>query len=275
MPRIRQVLAGILLCCGASSVDGAAAQGEEVRHAVQVGEVTLSYRVVGHGEPLLLLHYFGGCGEVWTPFIERLSGRYRLIVPDLRGHGRTTNPSGRFRHDEAATDILGLLDHLGLDRVRAIGLSSGGMTLLHVATREPERLTAMVLVGATSHFPAPARRIMAQSHPDSLTVDAFAEWSTCSTRGDVQTRATLMQFHGMKDSYDDMDFTGPRLGTIRARTLVVHGDRDEFFPVEIAVGMYEAIPQAALWVVPGGGHLPIFGDRAEAFVQEVLAFLER
>jgi len=99
-------------------------------------------------------------------------------------------------------------------------------------------------------------------------------WSTCSSRGDEQTREVLRQFNALKDNYDDMNFTEPYLSTITARTLIVHGDRDEFFPIHFAVGMYRAIPDAALWIIPNGGHVPILGELAPAFQDEALAFLE-
>jgi pimeloyl-ACP methyl ester carboxylesterase len=92
------------------------------------------------------------------------------------------------------------------------------------------------------------------------------------TRGDEQIRALRRQFHAFKDSYDDMNFTGPFLSTITARTLIVHGDRDEFFPVNIPVEMYQSIPRAALWIVPNGGHVPI-QDPTMPFLPRALEFL--
>jgi pimeloyl-ACP methyl ester carboxylesterase len=74
-------------------------------------------------------------------------------------------------------------------------------------------------------------------------------------------------------STDDMGFTPASLAAITARTLIVYGDRDPLYPVEIGVAMYRAIRGASLWVVPGGGHGPIFGDRAPAFAGEARAFL--
>jgi pimeloyl-ACP methyl ester carboxylesterase len=70
-----------------------------------------------------------------------------------------------------------------------------------------------------------------------------------------------------------MNFTPPLLSTITARTLIVHGDRDPFYPVSLPVEMYAAIPRSYLWVVPNGGHGPIFGEMTESFVKGVLAFL--
>ena len=234
--------------------------------------VQIYYEAAGEGPPLLLLHYFGGCPQSWQPHTEQFAQHYRLIIPDLREHGRSTNPSGQFTHRQAALDVFALLDELGIERVRAMGMSSGGMTLLHVATQQPERAEAMVLIGATSHFPEQARAIMRQALPDSMAATELEEWGACSSRGAVQTREVIRQFHRMKNSYDDMNFTAPYLSMITAQTLIVHGDCDEFFPVRIPAEMYAAIPEAYLWTIPNGGHIPIFGEQAEAFRDRALAF---
>jgi pimeloyl-ACP methyl ester carboxylesterase len=91
--------------------------------------------------------------------------------------------------------------------------------------------------------------------------------------GDDQIRALWAQGKAFKDSYDDMNFTAPFLSTITARTLIVHGDRDPFYPVNIALEMYAAIPRSYLWIVPNGGHGPISGDSAKAFVENATRFL--
>jgi len=81
------------------------------------------------------------------------------------------------------------------------------------------------------------------------------------------------QMRGLKDSHDDMAFTPPLLATITARTLIVHGDRDPLYPVELALEMYRSIPSSALWVVPNGGHGPIFGALAAPFVDTAIGYL--
>ena len=249
------------------------AQDSRVGNTRSVNGIQVYYEVVGEGPPLLLLHFFGGCAQNWQPYTEQLAQHYQLIIPDLRGHGRSTNPTGQFTHRQAALDIFALLDELEIERIKAVGMSSGGMTLLHMATQQPERVESMVLIGATSHFPPSARAIMQRAVPDSMSTAELAEWDACSSRGEAQTRAVVGQFHRMKDSYDDMNFTAPYLSTITARTLIVHGDRDEFFPVNIPIEMYQAIPEAYLWIVPGGGHIPIFGEQAEDFSDKALTFL--
>jgi len=241
---------------------------------VPVNGFDMYFEERGDGAPLLLLHGGSGIGADWKHvFTDGDPAGFRVIVPDLRGHGRSTNPSGVFTFRQVAKDVLALLDHLGVQRASAIGLSAGAKTLLHVATQQRDRVDAMVLVSATPRFPDEARAAMAQ-----LSVDAFsdAEWTMHRQRhvhGDDQIRLLFAQMRGLKDDDTDMAFTPAQLATITARTLIVHGDRDPLYPVELALEMYRAIQKSALWVVPGGEHGPIFGARAKAFRETAHAFL--
>jgi len=91
--------------------------------------------------------------------------------------------------------------------------------------------------------------------------------------GDAQLQQLFAMARGFADSYDDVSFTQPHLATIGAETLIVFGDRDPLYPVSLAFELYRAIPKAYLWVVPNGGHGPIFGDAAAQFGSTVLRFL--
>jgi len=269
-----------LSCWGAAIVVHCAAAQELPQPAgktVAVNGMQMYYEVHGSGRPLVLLHGFSMSGDWgWGKFLPAFSKQYQVIVPDLRGHGRSTNPSGEFTHRQSALDVYALLDHLKIERFSAMGISTGGMTLLHMATKQPDRVEAMVLIGATHYFPEQARQIMRTTTEDAH--QKMREWwgfehmSKYHFHGEQQIRQLRRQFHGFKDSYDDMNFTRPYLATIKARTLIVHGDRDEFFPVEIPVEMYQCIPQAALWIIPNGGHVPI-NDHHEAFVATAERFL--
>ena len=141
---------GFWVLCLSISLSQASAQVRPPGTMVRVNDIDMHFQTLGSGEPLLLLHGFGGCGDDWRPFSQALAKQFQVIVPDLRGHGWSTNPAKTFSHRQSAADVLALIDHLALKRVRAMGISTGGMTLLHMATRQPERIDAMVLIGATS-----------------------------------------------------------------------------------------------------------------------------
>jgi len=70
-----------------------------------------------------------------------------------------------------------------------------------------------------------------------------------------------------------MNFTPPYLAAIQARTLIVQGDRDPLYPVELSVEMAKSIPQGSLWVIANGGHCPVFGEKWGDFLQTAADFL--
>ena len=238
-----------------------------------INDIEMYYEIRGEGEPLVLLHGGGGVGANWELIFNEPPAGYRLMIPDLRGHGRSTNPSNRFTFKQVALDVFALLDHLGIERFKAIGLSLGAKTLLHMATQQPNRVEAMVLVSATPYFPEQARALMRQLSSDNHSDAEWEQMRQWHKHGDEQIKQLWTLMSALKDSYDDMNFTPPYLSTITARTLIVHGDRDPLYPVSLALEMYQAIPGSYLWVVPNGGHGPIFGDLTARFVETSLAFL--
>jgi pimeloyl-ACP methyl ester carboxylesterase len=95
--------------------------------SVKLKDIEMYYETEGTGEPLLLLHGGGGCQEHWIHAgRDQFVREYALIKPDSRGHGRSTNPGKTITHRQCALDTLALLDHLGIRKCRAIGLSMGG-----------------------------------------------------------------------------------------------------------------------------------------------------
>lgn len=243
--------------------------------SVNVNGLQLFYRDTGEGEPLLLLHGFTGCGDDWQHVFAKPIEGYRVIAPDLRGHGRSTNPSGTFLFKDVARDIFDMLDAIGIDRVTAIGMSAGANTLLHMATGQPSRIDAMIHISGTPRFPDQARAIMKTMTEEARSPAEWAEMRGRHHHGDDQIRALWRHVREFADDRDDMNFDAATLSAITARTLIVHGDRDPLYPVELAVELYRAIPHSTLWVVPNGGHGPIFGEQAAPFVATAAAFLLR
>lgn len=234
------------------------------------------YEVRGEGEPLLLLHGGMGIGGDWRHVFAVNPDGYRVIVPDLRGHGRSTNPAKSFTFRQCAQDVLALLDHLHVTRTKAIGMSMGAKTMLHVATMQPERVEAMVLVSATPHFPPQLREEAAKYTREAfenLTEDERNFLRKRHVHGDEQILALYEMTRSFATSHDDMAFTKERLGGITARTLIVHGDRDPLYPVEMAIELFRGIAGSSLWIVSNAGHGPVFGAMAQPFAAAALAHL--
>jgi pimeloyl-ACP methyl ester carboxylesterase len=242
-------------------------------HTVSLPDIELQYVRAGRGAPLLLLHGFTGCSSDWQHAAgDTLAAAYTLLMPDARGHGGSSNPLGTITHRQCARDMLAFLDALGVQQCRAIGVSMGGNVLLHMARLAPARISAMVLVSATMYFPEQAREIMRQL-PMEPAPEQWASLRARHPQGDAQIRALWRAQRALADDVDDMSFTPAQLSEIRARALVVYGDRDPLYSIQMGVDMFRALPHGQLYVVPNGGHAPVFLEAAEPFVRASLAFL--
>ena len=243
-------------------------------HFADLNRTRIYYEDHGSGEPLLLLHNFGSTASQWKTYIDEWAPRYRVIAWDMRGHGRSTNPSSSdvFLHAEAARDLLALMDNLGIRRARAMGGSSGGITLLYAATMAPERFEALVLVGAQIYYSEAVRKwIVTHGHWEK---DPDVMKRLAQRHGESRGLQVAQQFWRFRTLYDDPAFTPDKLATISARTLIVHGDND-FVPITQALEMHRSIPSARLWIVPNGGHLPYTAQENHVdFVRRVTEFLE-
>jgi pimeloyl-ACP methyl ester carboxylesterase len=240
---------------------------------LSVNGIDLHWHETGDGEPLLFLHGGMGCGADWRHIFQDGLADYRVIAPDLRGHGATANPSGQFTFRQCARDVLALLGHLRLARVKAIGISGGGIVLLHMATTDPSSIASMVVVSAPPYFPSEARAVMRQFSEAALGEAEMARMRAVHVHGEAQIQQLVGMVRSFADFYDDVNFTPPYLATITADTLIVFGDRDSLYPVSLAFELHRAIPRSRLWVVPNGAHGPVFGAAAPPFVATALAFL--
>ena len=241
-------------------------------NTVPINGFQMYYETVGEGEPLLLVHGWSGNVDYFAPLLEELSSHYRLIIPELRGHGRSTNPDGTFTIEQTASDVSALLEHLGLDGVRALGASAGGLTLLRMALDDPNALDMMILVGVGTHFPEACRTSMAATDADNFAPQWWEIMRDRHARGDSQIRELAAYLRGLGTVEEGVGFTTDMLALVQARTLIVQGDSDWCFPPPLVAEMKQAIPEAALWVIPNGEHVPILGSRAPLFLEMALAF---
>ncbi len=252
---------------------GALAESTSTAQTVPINGMEMYYETIGEGPPMVLLHGFMRSCRAYDPFVDEFARSYQLIIPDLRGHGRSTNPSGEFTMRRSAEDILALLDMLEIDRIKAIGISAGAVTLLHIATQQPQRIEAMVLIGSGIYYPEACREVLGQYNADTYPREAWDQLRKIHHHGDEQIRKLFEQLAGFAESYDDVTFTPPHLSTIEARTLFVHGDRDYCFPVSMISDVYASIPHSYLWIIPNGGHVPIYDKWQTSFSRTALEFL--
>ena len=165
---------------------------------------------------------------------------------------------------------MALIDHLRLNKVKGIGHSSGGMTLLYAASMAPDHFDAIIPVAAQVYYSVAVREWVAKN---AAPETSFAQWDLEKRHGKEKGMRLARQFYNFRKLEGDPALTPDRLAKIKARTLVVHGDND-FVPVAQAWEMFQSIPNARLWISPNTGHAPQFGeDNTADFIKRTLAFL--
>lgn len=134
---------------------------EGVTHRyVRVGDIDVHVAEAGHGDPLVLLHGWPQHWWVWRHVVPRLAGAYRLVMPDLRGHGWTGAPATGYDKEQLALDLLGLLEAMDLPEVGLVGHDWGGWVGFLACLRAPQRFRGFVPLGITHPFQQPDRRLL-------------------------------------------------------------------------------------------------------------------
>lgn len=238
---------------------------------IVINEAKIYYEEYGEGKPVILLHHFMSTGtNGWSSYIPLLAKNYKVIVPDLRGHGKSTNPKSNnpWKIDDSASDLLVFLDSLNITKISAIGGSAGASTLLNAATVQPERFEALVIVGGSPFRNKEFRDWILRSWSEEIST-GFIE-----LHGSEKANILNRQFRELANQYRDHELTPDRLNRITARTLIVHGDNDPIIPVDYAWEVYKAISDSHLWIVPNGGHLPyLYPSNKSDFATRIQDFL--
>jgi 3-oxoadipate enol-lactonase len=217
--------------------------------------------------PLLLLHSLGTDGRVWQPQAEALAGRFRILRPDLRGHGLTDVTPGPATIDGMARDILHALDALGIERLPVAGLSIGGMIAQSLAHQAPGRVTALVLCDTALAIPPATlwreRAATVRAQGMAAIADAvLARWLTPAA--DPQAMAALRAMllgtdpEGYAAAAEAIAAAALTEATQRLHmpALVLVGDYDTATPPEAAEALRAAIPGARLGLIRDAAHIP-------------------
>ncbi len=244
---------------------------------VRLNDIELYYEEHGEGTPLFLVHGFSGAGAVWADFVPTLAARYRVIVPDLRGHGRSGGPLATIHHKWFAADLVALMDTLQVERAHFVGHSSGGMSLLFIGQDHPQRIHSLTLASATYTFDDYAKRRMRYvAHELAPLPEAIANSQRLhsATHGPDHWKVHIQAFLAFTEDPQELPFTPESLAGIPCPVFVLHGDRDEIFLINIPVTLYRSLPNAELCILPATGHdLPT--QHPQLFLDLVLRYLER
>ena len=245
---------------------------------VDVNGVHLYHEEQGEGSPLILLH--GGMLSIdlnFADLIPELATRHRVIGVELQGHGRTGDIDREITPAALASDIVGLLDHLGIDRAHVLGHSMGGAVALELAVSYPDRVRSVVPISASvrmegmhSDLLDPTKHATSTRMP---TADDFAAMQSTYQRLSPHPEHFNEFLASLSKANSDLQgWSDEQLAAITAPALLVIGDRD-FTTVEHGALMLELIPGSQLAVLPGTTHMQAT-RRTDLLVPMLTAFLD-
>ncbi|HEY7366011.1 MAG TPA: alpha/beta fold hydrolase [Methylomirabilota bacterium] len=261
---------------------------------VRVGDIEMFYTAAGSGEPLILITGLGGDHLSWGFQVAALAERYRVIAFDNRGAGQTDAPDFPYTTRMMAEDTRGLMDALGIDRARVVGVSMGGMIAQELALHHPDRVRALHL-GCTLARPdaylialsASWRELRTQMGRETA-LRALGPWLFAAATYNARPEFVEMIFQNGLANPHPQSLTGflrqseavashdtlDRLAGITCPTLVSVGEEDILLPPRFSQELAARVPGARLDLVPGGGHV-YFWEHSDLFNALCLDFFSR
>jgi 3-oxoadipate enol-lactonase len=249
----------------------------------------LAARDEGTGPVVVLVHGIGGDHTVWNAVIPLLAPSFRVLAPDLRGHGRSASPDGStFDVAELSGDLLGLLDHLGIPSAHWVGLSAGAQLVLRLGLEAPERVRSVVTIGGAVYTDGHSRGVAerwaetyARESPDALAIRLlkdlyYPDW--IEAHMDVADRLRERVPHqdyraAVRWAHDAATFDERgRIATLRPPVLIVQGMDDEVVDASHGRILRQSIPGSRIRILAQTGHMvPI--ERPQETAEAVIGFL--
>ena len=258
----------------------------------------VAYRDVGQGPALLLIHGMAGSSDTYRAIIPQLSKKYRVIAPDLLGHGKSAKPRGDYSLGAFAAWLRDLLDELGVRRATVIGQSLGGGIAMQFAYQHRDYCERLVLIGSGGLGPdlSPLLRILSAPGAE-LVLPIVAPQPVLNLGNKLGSWLTSAGIHApranqMWQAYCSLSDSGARqafLRTLRSvvdyrgqcvsalnkihltaglSTLLIWGENDRIIPVAHAYAAHDALAGSRLEVLKGIGHFP--HAEAPAAVADIL-----
>jgi len=258
--------------------------------------ITLAYIDTGDptGPPVVLIHGYTDNARDWVPMLPYLSKRFRLILVDLRGHGKSSKPECCYTRLDFAYDIKLLLDALSIRRADVVGHSLGSIIAQTFAEYWPERTARVVLISSTGgrppgstappqfDFAADIRKLKEPIDPNSPFMIAWWDSPTPVDPDFIRRErldsaaiplavwlAVLDEALPGATAYADLQSTLPRL---KAPTLLIWGSKDPIMEEPVRKTLRDALPRAEVKIFAGLGHNPFWED-PRAVAQVINAFL--
>ncbi|MBR1125234.1 alpha/beta hydrolase [Bradyrhizobium lablabi] len=233
-----------------------------------VNGIKIWYATFGHGDPVVMIHGGLANSNYWAHQVRALQDRYRVIVLDSRGHGRSSRDAQPYGYDLMASDVIGLMDYLKIGKAAIVGWSDGAIIGLDIAMKHPDRISKLFAFAANSDPSAVA---------DISKSDVFNAFIGRAGEEYKRLSPTPTAYNAFVDQIKQMWDTQPKwtaadLAKIKVPTWIVDGDRDEAIKRENTEFMAASIPNAGLLIQPQVTHFSFLQD-PQQFSDDVLRFL--
>lgn len=257
---------------------------------IRVDDIQLAYTDAGLGLPVVLLHGYPFNRTLWNEQVSALSNSYRVITPDLRGHGESDASSGAATMNRMAQDVAALLDHLVISRAVIAGLSMGGYVALAFYKQFPSRVRALILADTRAQADTEEGKVTRHQQAEKALAEGMAGIAdsmlpklltpeTVSKRPEVVKRVRDMMLKtkpegaagallGMAERDDQTSL----LSQISCPTLILVGQEDQITPVKDSEKMHREIAGSRLVVIENAAHVSNL-ERTEQFNEELTRFL--
>lgn len=287
------IIAAVSLAGAITSCANTAATNEPQQNpleTVQVDDIEMAYKVLGQGEPLVMIPGLSATMDVWAPrFLEDLSSRFRVILFDSRGMGETSEGSEEFTIDRFADDLAGLLDALEIEKAHVLGWSMGGDVALAFAVRHPEKLDRLIVYagdcgGAQRVFTAEVYRELEMLADPNL--DPSESFSILFPEGwmeshpdywkdftNITETSSPENIKKQSDAYINWEGVYDQLPNISRPTLIATGTEDISTPPENSTILAASIPGSWLVRFEGAGHGLMY-QYPDEFAQIIIDFVE-
>ncbi len=238
--------------------------------------IQLHYAVEGPEDaPVIVFsNSLGTDFRVWDRLVDRFDGRYRMLRYDKRGHGLSEATPAPYAMDDHVGDLIGLLDHLKLDRVVVCGLSVGGLIAQGLAARQPERMRAMILMDTAAKIGTAEMwneriAVIGKGGIEALADPIMERWLSAKFRAEkpeealawrnMLTRTPVDGYVGTSAAIRDTDLT-ENTARIAMPVLGIAGSEDGATPPDLVRGTIDLIEGGRFELIEGAGHLPCVED---------------
>jgi len=239
---------------------------------------------------IVLIHGFPFSHEMWSPQIAFLKERLRVVAYDVRGHGKSDVGDGQYTLELFVDDLVGLLDHLRIQKAILCGLSMGGYIALRAIERNPERCLALILCDTSPEADSNEAKLRRSASIKAIKregvkpfADAFLKLAFAQQ---IKNADTLLMMKKIIESNSPIGICGTllalagrtdttaALSKIGVATLILVGELDKITPPTVSQEMHDEIPGSELYIVPSAGHLSNLENPAD-FNKCLLDFLNR